>query len=161
MAQLQLSRFGRKDKVLVGAAVVVLLTLFAPWYQASVAGYTIQSVSGWGSGYGLLGALCLVLAAVYVVLQRSDVGLPRLPIGARLTVLSLSALGTLIILVRIGTLPHGNAGGGLVSFHYGPAFGLVLALLAGVVETIAATMILRAGPGAAPEPSMGEGGASQ
>jgi hypothetical protein len=138
-------RFTRRDKILVGAAAVALLSLFAPWYQASVAGYTIQSVSGWGSGYGLLGALCLGLAGAYVVLERSDVALPKLRIGARLTVLSLAGLGTFLLLVRISTLPHGNAGGGLVSFHYGPAFGLVLALLAGVIETVLAALLLRGG----------------
>jgi hypothetical protein len=119
------------------------LSLFAPWYQASVSGYTIQSVSGWGSGFGLLGAFCLVLAGVYVVLERSEVGLPRLRIGARLTVLSLAGLGTLILFIRIGALPSGNAGGGIVSFHHGPAFGLVLALLGGAVATVCAALLVR------------------
>lgn len=146
MAELKMGRFTRRDKTLLVAAAIVLISLFAPWYQASVSGYTIQSVSGWGTGYGLLGAICLVLAGIYIVLERSSVDLPKLRVGARVIVLSLAVLGTLLLLIRIGTLPSGNVGAaGLVSYHYGPAFGLVLALLGGVIETVCAGLLLRGG----------------
>lgn len=143
MSSSRLARFTRGDKFLVGAAFIALISLFVPWYQASVSGYTIQSVSGWGSGYGWLGALCLVAAGIYVVLQRSDVDLPRVPIRATVVVLSLTGLGTFLVLLRLGTLPHGNAGGGLVSYRYGPAAGIVLALIAGLIETACAFLMFR------------------
>lgn len=146
MSSPKLARFTRGDKVLVFSAFIALVSLFVPWYQASVSGYTIQSVSGWGSGYGWMGALCLVAAGVYVVLQRSDVDLPRAPVRAALLVLSLTGLGTLVVLIRIGTLPNGHAGGGLISYQYGPAAGILLALIAGLIETTCAFLMFRRRP---------------
>lgn len=146
MSSSKLARFTRGDKILVFSAFIALISLFVPWYRASVAGYTIQSVSGWGSGYGWMGALCLVAVGVYVVLQRSDVDLPKAQIRATLVVLSLAGLGTVTVLIRIGTLPHGHAGGGLVSYQYGPAAGIVLALLAGLIETACAFLMFRRRP---------------
>jgi len=138
-----LARFTRGDKVLVVAAFIALISLFVPWYQASVEGYTIQSVSGWGTGYGWIAALLLVAAGVYVVLQRSDVELPRVPIGSAVLTLVLTGLGTLLLLMRIGSLPSGHAGAGLISYKYGPAAGILLAVIAGVIETVCAFLMFR------------------
>jgi hypothetical protein len=143
MSTSKLARFSRRDKVLVVSALIALISLFVPWYQASVSGYTIQSVSGWGSGYGWLGAVCLVAAGIYVVLQRSQVDLPKAPFRAGVTLLALAGLGTFVVLLRLGTLPHGHAGGGLVSYRYGPAIGIILALLAGLVETGCAFLMFK------------------
>lgn len=142
MASSKLARFTLGDKIFVFSAFLALISLFVPWYQASVSGYTIQSVSGWGSGYGWLGAVCLVFAGVYLVLKRSDVELPKLPFSTSATMLSLAALGTLIVFIRIGTLPSGHAAG-LISYQYGPAIGIVLALVAGISETVCAFLMLR------------------
>jgi multisubunit Na+/H+ antiporter MnhC subunit len=134
------ARFTRGDKILVVAAFVALISLFLPWFQASVEGYTIQSVSGWGTGYGWMAALLLVAAGVYLVLQLGR---------SAVVVLALTGLGTFLILLRIGTLPHGQAGGGSVygvqtpTFQYGAAAGIVLALLAGVIETVCAFLMFR------------------
>lgn len=138
-----LARFTRGDKVLVVAAFVALISLFLPWFQASVEGYTIQSISGWGTGYGWMAALCLVAAGVYVVLQRTDAGLPKVPVRSAVVVLSLTGLGTFLILVRLGTLPHASAGDGLVSYQYGAAAGILLALVAGLIETVCAFLMFR------------------
>lgn len=155
MESSKLARFTRGDKVLVVSAFIALISLFLPWYQASISGstvggsYAVQSVSGWGSGYGWFGVLCLVAAGIYVVLQRSDVDLSRVPLGATVTVLSLAGLGTVIVLLRLSTLPSGRTGGGLqaygvdVSYHYGPAVGIVLALIAGLVEIACAFLMFR------------------
>ena len=143
MAPSKLARFTRGDKVLVVAAFVALISLFVPWYQASVEGYTIQSVSGWGTGYGWMAALLLVAAGVYVVLQRSDVDLPKAPVRSAVVVLALTGLGTFLVLVRIGTLPNGHAGGSLIAYQYGPAAGILLALIAGLIETVCAFLMFR------------------
>lgn len=142
MASSKLARFTLGDKIFVFSAFIALISLFTPWYQASVSGYTIQSVSGWGSGYGWLGAICLVFAGFYLVLKRSEVDLPKVPLSTRTTVLSLAALGTLIVFIRIGTLPNGHAAG-LVSYQYGPAIGILLALIAGIAETVCACLMFR------------------
>ena len=143
MSPSKLAGFSSRDKVLVVSAFLALISLFVPWYQASVSGYTIQSVSGWGSGYGWFGAVLLVLAGIYVALQRSQAEPPKAPFRASVTLLALTGLGTLVVLIRIGTLPNGHAGGGLVSYRYGPAIGIVLALVAGLVETGCAFLLLK------------------
>lgn len=143
MSSSKLARFTRREKVLVCAAFIALISLFVPWYQASVSGYTIQSVSGWGSGYGWLGAVCLVLAGVYLVLKRSEIEVSKVPLSESATLLSLAGAGTVIVLLRLSTLPSGHVGGGVVSYRYGPAIGIVLALLAGLVETACALPLFR------------------
>jgi hypothetical protein len=135
-----LARLTRGDKILVVAAFIALISLFLPWFKASVEGYTIASVSGWGTGYGWMAALLLVAAGVYVVIQ---------PTRSAVVVLALAGLGTLLVFIRIGTLPHGQAGGGSVygvqtpTFQYGAAAGILLALIAGLAETVCAFLMFR------------------
>jgi len=140
---MKLARFTTGDKVLVVAAFLALISLFVPWYQASISGVTIQSVSGWGTGYGWMAALLLVAAGIYVVLQRSDVELPKAPVRSAVVVLVLTKLGTFLVLVRLVTLPSANDGNGLGSVNYGPAAGILLALIAGVIETVCAWQMFR------------------
>jgi hypothetical protein len=144
-----LAPFTRSDKVLVVAAFLALISLFLPWFRASVEGYTLQSVSGWGTGYGWMAALLLVAAGVYVVLQRLDVAVAKVSTRSATAVLTLTGLGTFLILVRIGTLPSGHTGGGSVygvqtpTFQYGAAAGIILALVAGLIETVCAFLMFR------------------
>jgi hypothetical protein len=143
MASSNLARYTRREKTLVGAAFFALISLFVPWYRASVSGYTIQSVSGWGSGYGWLGAVCLVAAGVYVVSQRSKADPLRTRFRSSVVLLSLTGLGTVIVLLRMATLPIGHVGSALISYQYGPSIGILLALIAGLIETGCAFLMFR------------------
>jgi hypothetical protein len=72
-----------------------------------------------------LGALLIAAAGVYVVLQRSQVDLSKMPLTPAVVVLGAAGLGTLIVVLRWLTLPSGHAGFGNVSIYsYGPSAGI-------------------------------------
>ncbi|MDA8061125.1 MAG: hypothetical protein M0T80_01620 [Actinomycetota bacterium] len=143
MASWKFSDLSRAEQVTVGASAVMLLALFLPWYGVSVASYS-ASVSGWGSGYGLLGGLLVVAAGVYLVLRRSGVeGLAK-PSPA-VTMLVASALGTLVVVLRLLGMPSEHVAlAGVSVLDDGPRFGIWLALVAGIAETVALVKVFRA-----------------
>jgi len=142
MAKFDIKRLSTVDKVLVGAAIVALISLFLPWWGVSAGGFS-ASVSGFSTSYGWLGALLIVAAGVYLVLQRSEVDLGKMPVTPAVVVLGAAALGTLIIILRWLTIPSGHFGFGKDTYSYGPSAGLYIALIAGVAAVVCAVMTFR------------------
>jgi hypothetical protein len=59
-------------------------------------------------------------------------------------VLATSALGTLLVLIRWLTLPSGHYGiAGVSVASYGPSIGIILTIIAGLIETVIAVMMFR------------------
>lgn len=131
MAQFDMSKLSTADRIVAGAGVVALIALFLPWYGWSGDGVS-YSVSGFSSGYGWLGALLVVAAGAYLVMQRSGSNMPKTSVGPAVTVLGASIIGALLVIIRWVSLPSGHDT--LGSFSYGPGIGIYLALLAGVVQ---------------------------
>jgi len=99
------------EKVIVPAALVLLIDSFLPWYKVSydlgVLGSGSVSRSGWqspGAIWSILAVLCGVAMAAIIILQRfTSVKLPALPTGvtwARVQV-GLAALAVVCILLKI------------------------------------------------------------
>jgi hypothetical protein len=107
------------------------------------AGAFSATVSGWSAGYGLLGALLLIAAAVFFLLVRAEVNLPKLPVTPLVITLAASALGLLLVVIRWISLPRGGGGFGGRSYSYGGRFGIWITVLAGVVEVASAVMLFR------------------
>jgi hypothetical protein len=144
MAALDWKKLSTLDRVVAVTAIVTLIALFLPWYGYSEAGFS-ASVSGFSTGYGWIGALLVIAAGVYLVRLRSGQSLPKLPAGPAFVVLGASALGTILIILRWVSLPKGSVGvAGTTFFSYGPRFGMMVALLAGVVQVVGATQLFRA-----------------
>ncbi|HEY5121504.1 MAG TPA: hypothetical protein VII84_07995, partial [Acidimicrobiales bacterium] len=61
MAAIDMKKLTTIDRVIAVAAAIALISMFLPWYGAS-SGVFSESVSGFGSGYGWLGALLIVAA---------------------------------------------------------------------------------------------------
>ncbi len=137
MAAMDISKLDTMDRIVAGASVVALIALFLPWYGWSDSLYSV-SVSGFSSGFwGWLGALLIVAAGVYLVMLRTGSNMPKTSIGPGVLVLGLSAVGTLFVVIRWVTLPRGSYGaGGISSFSYGPRIGIILAVIAGVVQVV-------------------------
>ena len=131
-----------RDRAIVGGAAIALIALFLPWYGASVGPLSV-SWSGWSAGFtGWAGGLLLTAAGV-LVLRRSIASLlTSSGIGPSLLVAAVSALGLLLVIIRWVTFPSYHAIG--VSYSVGARYGIYLALIAGLVETTAAVMALRA-----------------
>ncbi|MCU1363443.1 MAG: hypothetical protein JWM55_1271 [Acidimicrobiaceae bacterium] len=149
MAAFDWKKLSTTDRVIAITALIALISLFLPWYSWSGGGYS-ASAGGFSTGYGWLGALLVVAAGVYVVLLRSGSNMPKTSYGPGVLVLGASLIGTVIVVIRWITLPRGNYGVGNVGFHYGPGFGLILALIASVVQAVFAVRMFRSSGEALP-----------
>ena len=132
------------DRAIVGGAGVVFISGFLPWwgYKGSISSLYSASVSGWSAGFtAWAGVLLLTLAGVVLVLRRSGVQLPALPVTPTLLVAAAALLGVVLVLIRWLTLPR--VSGGLAG-SIGARYGIYVALIAAVVETGAAIAELRA-----------------
>ena len=129
------------DRVIAGGAAVAFIALFLPWYGVSVGPFS-ASVSGWSAGFtAWAGGLLLTIAGVLLVLRRSGVSVPS-AMGPSLQVAALAAVGLLLVIIRWVTFPRYHAVG--ISYGVGARYGIYIALIAGIAETAAAVMALRA-----------------
>ena len=147
MAKFDAKELSRLDWVVVGTAAVALISLFLPWYGASggAAGFGYSaSVSGWSTGYGWIGAVLIVGAGSYLVMQRSRVDLSKVKLGPAVVVLGASVVGTLLVILRWLSLPRGHGGvQGVATFDYGPRVGIWLTLVVGIVQALCALSLFR------------------
>ena len=138
-----LKRLSNPDRAIAGGAALAFVSGFLPWwgYSGPLSLYS-ASVSGWSAGFSAwAGTLLLTVAGVYLVLRRSGVSLPSLPLGPAVLVAGVAAVGLFLVVVRWLTLPrvHGGLAGSI-----GARYGIWLAIVAGAVELAAALMELRA-----------------
>jgi hypothetical protein len=132
MATMDISKLDSLDRVVAGASLVALIALFLPWYGGSSGGFS-ASVSGFGAGFtGWFGAILIIAAGVYLVMLRSGSNMPKTSFGPGVLVLGLSAIGTLLVIIRWASLPSGGGNG----YTYGPRIGLYLTLIAGIVQVV-------------------------
>jgi hypothetical protein len=141
--QFDWKRFTTLDRAIAGGAAVAFIAAFLPWYGVSVGPFS-ASVSGWSAGFtAWAGALLLTAAGVLVVLRRSGASLPSMGgIGPALFIAAVAALGLLLVIIRWVSFPRYHASG--LSYDVGARYGIYLALIAGIVESAAAVMELRA-----------------
>jgi hypothetical protein len=145
VADFDVKRYTRQDQIVIGTSLLAFIALFLPWYGASADGFS-ASISGWSTSYGWLGGLLVVAGGVIVLLHRAGViKLPAAPVGPAVLLLGLSAIGTVIVILRWATLPRGGGGvAGVAVYHYGPGSGIYIALIAGVIQTVVAFTLFRA-----------------
>ena len=139
MATFDFKKLSRVDRGVAGSGFVALIALFLPWYGVSSGPFS-ASVSGFGSGYGWLGALLIFATGLYLVLLRSGSNVPKLSVGPGFIMLGASLLGTVIVGLRWLSLPSGGAGG---YYNYGPRIGIFVALIAGIVQVVCALSLFR------------------
>lgn len=139
MAQFDMKKLDTSDRIVVGMGLLTLICLFLPWYGVS-AGPVSETVSGFSTGYGWLGALLIIFAAVYLAALRSGSNVPKISYGPGVIVLGLSLIGTIIVILRWITIPKG----GFAGYSYGPQFGMYLTILAGIVQVVLAFRLFKA-----------------
>jgi hypothetical protein len=150
-----LKRLSTLDRAIAGGALVAFIAGFLPWwgYSGPISVYS-ASVSGWSAGFtAWAGTLLLTLAGVYLVLRRSGVSMPDLPVGPSVLVAGVAALGLLLIIIRWLTLPSVHGLGGSI----GSKYGIWVAILAGIVELGGAVLEMRASGEPLPWASTPEG----
>jgi hypothetical protein len=138
-----------RDRFVIGGAAVAFVSGFLPWWGSSDPfNGSSSSLNGWSAGFiAWAGILLLVVAGLYLLLRRSGVALPALPVGPSVFVAGAAALGLALVVLRWLTLPrvHGGLNG-----SNGDRYGIWVALIAGIVEVTAAIIALRASGEALP-----------
>jgi hypothetical protein len=111
------------------AAIVFTVSAFTSWYTEELQGLTI-AVTGWHTG--ALGKLVFFIGFATVVLlflRGAGVALPSaVPLGV--AILALGAVGTILVLVRIFSIPEDFAG-------FGRSIGLWISLLSAIGIAVA------------------------
>jgi hypothetical protein len=146
-----LKNLNRLDQVVLGAGVLgLIVSLFFPIWGVSV------SVKGFGGGssinawhglaaFGML--LVLVATAIAAVRVFAAANLPTMPIGVNLLTFVLSAVGTLIVVIRELTYPHASVPG----YSYGVKWGGYLLFVLLIAQAVAAFMLFRKSGEAMPD----------
>jgi drug/metabolite transporter (DMT)-like permease len=114
--QESISKMPLGEKIIVPAAIVLLIDSFLPWYHASVGLGVLGSVSvnrsGWqspGALWSILALLAAVAMAVVIVLQRfTAVKLPALPQGLTWARVQAALAGIAVLGVLIKLINHSS-----------------------------------------------------
>lgn len=153
MATFDIKRLNTLDRIVVGASAIAVICLFLPWWGASASAGGISysaSVSGFSTSWGWLGGILVVAAGVYLLLVRSAVDVSKMPVTPAAVVLGLSALGTLIVIIRWATIPRGGVSGFGGGYSYGARFGLWITLIVAIAQVVCAVMLFRSSGEALP-----------
>jgi hypothetical protein len=128
-----MSRLTQADRISGGAAFVLFISLFLPWFSIS-AGSGVYSLSLSWSGLSAHGYLYipLILSIGLVLYLVARAGLPqqlKLPIPHEMLVLAVSAVNLLLVLIGFLAKPGGYGISG-VGWDFGAFIGLLAALAA-------------------------------
>ncbi|MDX6230407.1 MAG: hypothetical protein QOI76_3797 [Frankiales bacterium] len=139
-----LKNLDRLDQVVLGAGVLgLIVSIFFPIWGLSVnvkgLGGGGNSISAWHglAGFGML--LVLVATAIAAVRVFAAANLPKMPIGVNLLTFVLSALGTVIVIIRELTYPHAS----LPGYSYGVKWGGYLLFILLIAQAVAAFLLFK------------------
>lgn len=127
-------RFGQMVSAVSG--LVLIISLFLEWYNVSAKNAFID-VSKGASGWEALGFIDILLfliglIAIAVAAARAmNMSLPKLPASLGLIVLAAGILATLLVLLRILSIPDEGASS-IPGIDVGRSFGVFIALLAAI-----------------------------
>ncbi len=130
------STVSRATWIAAGGSLVLFISVFLSWYKATGLGFS-ASVSGWDavSTAKFVALLALIaLAAIAIELFAANI---TLPLPASLIVIGVCGLATLLVLLKMVSHP---GGGGV-----GLAWGIYVALIAGIVATVGGYLKMQEG----------------
>ena len=130
------------DKVIGGAGIFFLLTMFLPWFGAGGG-----SRSGWDYFFtGLIPLLLIVAvtATVLVTKLADGVTLPDLPLPLSMILLIVAGVATFLVLVRVVIGDSIGLGFG-DDFDLSRKFGIFFALLGAIGVVVGAVLKLQEG----------------
>jgi hypothetical protein len=107
--RLDLRRLSRADQIVGGASLVVLISLFLPWFGFSTLGASISATGTTAHGYLVLVVITALLIPGYLLL-RSGWGEFPFPLPVAHEALLLTGTGVQFLLVLIGFLDRPAAG---------------------------------------------------
>jgi hypothetical protein len=123
-----LGRLTRNDLIAGGATIVLFISLFLPWFTASVGSFGGGSVDGLYHGYMYIDLILSLAIVGYLVLRAGFGVLPfRLPVDHERALLAATGLNFLLALISFAFKPAGNS---LVSVGWG--LGAFIGLIAAI-----------------------------
>jgi hypothetical protein len=128
-------RLTRDDQIVGGASLLLLISVFLPWYTASFGGNS-ASLSG-TSGHGFLWIVFILALAVvvYVILKAGFETLPfSLPLSPEQLLLGLT--GVNLVLVLIAFLLKPGTGATFINVSVGWGFGAFVGLICAIVAVV-------------------------
>ena len=130
-----IKRLTRDDQLVGGASLLLLISLFLPWYTASFGGAS-ASLSGTGGHNFLWIVFILALAAVvYMILKAGFETLPfDLPLSPDQLLLVLT--GVNLVLVLIAFLLKPGTGATLINVSVGWGLGAFVGLICAIVAFV-------------------------
>ena len=135
------ARLSQADRIAGAATVVLLVSLFLPWFTVSAGpfGYSWSGITA-HSYLWLVFVLCLGIIAV-LVLGAGFAGIPvQLPVPLGTIMLAATGLNLLIVLLAFFVRPDGF---GLITISW--AFGAFISLIAAIAAFVPLAMpVLRA-----------------
>ena len=166
MADADLRQLPRHDQGVLAAGLLVFIASFFPYYGYSLSGKAPGNVFGFSTShswtawhsYATVGLLLILAATIVAAVQVfAASSLPEMPVSWNLVVLGLSALGTLLFILRSFTLDSGDIG----PLSYGLKWGAYVVMILCLAHTAFAFLRMRAAGesmpwaqhgGAAPQP---------
>jgi hypothetical protein len=144
-------RLPRRDWAVIIIGALVLIASFLPWEVASTTtalGAYSGSDSAWNAGFAAwFGSLLCAAAAAAVAARRWGYSLGIRGAGPNLIVGGLAAAGTVLLVIRLLTLPRGGSYGifgAAAGYGYGPGLGAYTGVGLAVIQTIIEALSLRA-----------------
>lgn len=126
------------DAVLIGTSAVALIGLFLPWYGISKGGISVNG-NAFDSGFFAWFPAVILIAVGGLVAARIFAGfsVPAVPkVGPALLFLGLSALGTVLLLLKFVIDYNLASGAGLGDdFKVTPKFGFYITILLGLAQS--------------------------
>lgn len=132
---LDLKRLTRNDRMVGGATIVFVISLFLPWFTVSD-GVFSASVNGLWHGYMYIALILAVAVLAQEVLRAGFEQLPfKLPLGHEQAMLVVTAAIFVLTVLSFVFKPAG-ASDAFASVNWGWSFGAVIGLAAAVVAVL-------------------------
>lgn len=142
MSNIDVRQLPRYDQGVLGAGLLAFIASFFPYYGATASflgRHASTSTSAWHSWntVGLLLIIAATLVAAVEVFARAS--LPTVQVPWSVIALGLSALGTVLIIIRSFTLDHGKIAG----FSYGLRWGAYVLMILCLAQVVFAFLRVR------------------
>ena len=132
---LDLKRLTRSDRMVGGATIVFVISLFLPWFTVSD-GVFSASVNGLWHGYMYLALILAIAVLAQEILRAGFEQLPfKLPLGHEQALLVATAAIFVLTVLSFVFKPAG-ASDAFASVNWGWSFGAVIGLAAAVVAVL-------------------------
>jgi len=120
-----LNRLSRVDQVVGASSLILIITLFLPWFGVSLGGYSASESGFDAHGYLIIPLLTAIVLIAYLVMRAGWDHLPwKLPIEHAPLLLAGTGLQALIVLLAFLFKPTGT------DWQFGAYLGLLAALVA-------------------------------